>query len=47
MVNAVLGHCDLPELVVPTGRRSIADEDEEEENDDDDDVSSDSTREGR
>ena len=46
LVNAVLGHCDLPELVVPTGRRSIADEDEEEEKDDDDDVSSDSDARG-
>lgn len=28
LVNAVLGHCDLPELVVPTGRASISAEGE-------------------
>ena len=31
LVNAVLGHCDLPELVVPTGNQALSDDDEDEE----------------
>jgi len=31
LVNAVLGHCDLPELVVPTGNQALSDDDEDDE----------------
>ena len=42
LVNAVLGHCELPELVVPLGRKSTASsqrggEDEEDDEDEDED----------
>ena len=37
LVNAVLGHCELPELVVPMGRKSTTQRAREEDEDDDDD----------
>jgi len=36
LVNAVLGHCELPELVVPTGRKSTTHRDGEDEDEDED-----------